>query len=66
MIPDDGVWSEPDMNGFPESETAERFATVDYQVLIVAEIPDRLRPATLFRRILALRREGALESTPGQ
>ncbi len=54
------------MNGFPESETAERFATVDYQVLIVAEIPDRLRPATLFRRILALRREGALESTPGQ
>jgi type I restriction enzyme M protein len=28
---------EPGMNGFPESETAERFATDDHQVLVVAE-----------------------------
>ena len=30
-------YSEAAMNGFPESQTAERFATSDYQVLIVAE-----------------------------
>ena len=29
--------SEAAMNGFPEAQTAERFATTDYQVLIVAE-----------------------------
>jgi type I restriction enzyme R subunit len=36
VIADDGSWSEPGMNGFPESQTAERFAE-DYQVLVVAE-----------------------------
>ena len=30
-------YSEAAMNGFPEAQTAERFATTDYQVLIVAE-----------------------------
>jgi type I restriction enzyme R subunit len=30
-------FTEPAMNGFPESETAERFGGDDYQVLIVAE-----------------------------
>ncbi|MHB1738553.1 MAG: type I restriction endonuclease subunit R [Actinomycetes bacterium] len=30
-------YSEAAMNGFPEAQTAERFATSDYQVLIVAE-----------------------------
>jgi type I restriction enzyme R subunit len=30
-------YSEAGMNGFPEAQTAERFATSDYQVLIVAE-----------------------------
>jgi len=30
-------YSEAGMNGFPESELAERFATDDYQVLLVAE-----------------------------
>jgi len=30
-------YSEAEMNGFPESQTAERFASRDYQVLIVAE-----------------------------
>ncbi len=30
-------YSEAAMNGLPESQTAERFATSDYQVLIVAE-----------------------------
>jgi type I restriction enzyme R subunit len=30
-------FSEPGMNAFPESETAERFAGDDYQVLVVAE-----------------------------
>jgi len=30
-------FTEPGMNAFPESETAERFGTDDYQVLIVAE-----------------------------
>jgi type I restriction enzyme R subunit len=33
----DLTYSEAAMNGFPESQTAERFATSDYQVLIVAE-----------------------------
>jgi type I restriction enzyme R subunit len=33
----DFSYSEAGMNGFPESQTAERFATNDYQVLIVAE-----------------------------
>ena len=33
----DLAYSEAAMNGFPESQTAERFATTDYQVLIVAE-----------------------------
>jgi type I restriction enzyme R subunit len=31
------TYSEAAMNGFPESQTAERFATSDYHVLIVAE-----------------------------
>ena len=30
-------FTEPQMNGFPESETAEAFGEDDYQVLIVAE-----------------------------
>jgi len=30
-------WTEPGMNGFSESKTADEFATNDYQVLIVAE-----------------------------
>jgi type I restriction enzyme R subunit len=35
---DDGLaYTEPSMNGFPESETALRFGTEEYQVLIVAE-----------------------------
>jgi type I restriction enzyme R subunit len=35
---DDGLaYTEPSMNGFPESETAARFGTEEYQVLIVAE-----------------------------
>ena len=33
----DLTYSEAGMNGFPESQTAEHFATSDYQVLIVAE-----------------------------
>ena len=37
VIDDEITYSEAFMNGFPESETAERFATDDYQVLIVAE-----------------------------
>ncbi|MDE3203489.1 MAG: type I restriction endonuclease subunit R [Acidobacteriota bacterium] len=37
VIADDGSWSEPGMNGFPESQTAEKFNTPDYQVLVVAE-----------------------------
>jgi type I restriction enzyme R subunit len=36
VIADDGSWSEPGMNGFPESQTAERFGE-EYQVLVVAE-----------------------------
>jgi len=37
VIADDGSWSETGMNGFPESQTAERFDSSDYQVLVVAE-----------------------------
>lgn len=37
VIADDGTWSEPGMNGFPESQTAEQFASPEYQVLVVAE-----------------------------
>ena len=37
VIADDGSWSESSMNGFPESQTAERFGSTDYQVLVVAE-----------------------------
>ncbi len=38
VIDDTGFsFTEANMNGFPESETATRFATDDYQVLIVAE-----------------------------
>ena len=33
----DLTYTEAGMNGFPEGQTAERFATSDYQVLIVAE-----------------------------
>ncbi len=31
------TYTEPQMNGFPESQTAEQFGGDDYQVLIVAE-----------------------------
>ena len=37
VIADDGAWTEPGMNGFPEAQTAEQFATPGYQVLVVAE-----------------------------
>ncbi len=37
VLADDGAWSEPGMNGFPESQTAEQFASSEYQVLVVAE-----------------------------
>jgi type I restriction enzyme R subunit len=38
VIDDDGgEWTEPRMNGFPEAQTADRFATGDYQVMVVAE-----------------------------
>jgi len=37
VIDDSDEFTEPGMNGFPESETAERFGSDDYQVLIVAE-----------------------------
>ncbi len=37
VIAEGGDYTEPNMNGFPESQTAERFASTDYQVLIVAE-----------------------------
>ena len=30
-------WTEPGINGFPESQTAERFASDDHQLLVVAE-----------------------------
>jgi type I restriction enzyme R subunit len=36
VIAEDGSWSEPAMNHFPESQTAKRFEE-DYQVLVVAE-----------------------------
>jgi type I restriction enzyme R subunit len=37
VIDEGDEFTEPGMNAFPESETAERFAGGDYQVLIVAE-----------------------------
>jgi type I restriction enzyme R subunit len=37
VIDEGDEFTEPGMNGFPESETAQRFATDDYQVLVVAE-----------------------------
>jgi type I restriction enzyme R subunit len=37
VVADDGSWSEPGMNSFPESQTAERFGSPEYQVLVVAE-----------------------------
>ena len=37
VITPEGSWSEPGMNGFPESQTAEQFGSSDYQVLVVAE-----------------------------
>lgn len=37
VIDDAGEFTESGMNQFPESETAQRFDTDDYQVLIVAE-----------------------------
>ncbi len=37
VIDEGDEFSEPGMNAFPESETAARFATDEYQVLIVAE-----------------------------
>ncbi len=37
-ISDGGIdYTEPNMNGFPESQTAERFGTDDYRILVVAE-----------------------------
>ncbi|MBI2238630.1 MAG: type I restriction endonuclease subunit R [Actinobacteria bacterium] len=37
-VSDGGVdHTEPNMNGFPESQTAERFASDDYRILVVAE-----------------------------
>ena len=37
VVSSDGEYTEPGMNGFAESQTAERFGAQDYQVLIVAE-----------------------------
>ncbi|MGE3327470.1 MAG: type I restriction endonuclease subunit R [Acidimicrobiia bacterium] len=37
VIADDGEFTEHGMNHFPEAETADRFDTDDYQVMIVAE-----------------------------
>jgi type I restriction enzyme R subunit len=37
VIAGDGEFTEPGINKFPESQTAERFGGDDYQVLIVAE-----------------------------
>ena len=37
VIDEPSNFTEASMNGFPESETAEKFDTQDYQVLIVAE-----------------------------
>ncbi|MGH2652133.1 MAG: type I restriction enzyme subunit R domain-containing protein, partial [Actinomycetota bacterium] len=37
-VSDGGVdHTEPNMNGFPESQTAQRFATDEYRILVVAE-----------------------------
>ncbi|MFN2544604.1 MAG: RNA-binding domain-containing protein [Actinomycetota bacterium] len=37
-VGDGGVdYTEPNMNGFPESQTAERFASDEYRILVVAE-----------------------------
>jgi type I restriction enzyme R subunit len=37
-VSDGGVdHTEPNMNGFPESQTAERFASEEYRILVVAE-----------------------------
>jgi type I restriction enzyme R subunit len=37
-VSDGGVdYTEPNMNGFPESQTAQRFATDEYRILVVAE-----------------------------
>ncbi len=37
-VRDDGIdRTEPNMNGFPESQTAERFGTDEYRILVVAE-----------------------------
>lgn len=37
VVADGGEFTEPKMNRFPESQTAERFGGRDYQLLIVAE-----------------------------
>jgi type I restriction enzyme R subunit len=37
VIDEGDEFTEPGMNGFPESETAQRFGSDDYQVLVVAE-----------------------------
>jgi type I restriction enzyme R subunit len=37
VLDDGDEFTEPGMNAFPESETAERFGSDDYQVVIVAE-----------------------------
>ena len=37
VIDDGDEFTEPGMNAFPESETAQRFGGDDYQVLVVAE-----------------------------
>ncbi len=37
VVDEGDLFTEPGMNGFPESETAERFATDEHQVLVVAE-----------------------------
>jgi type I restriction enzyme, R subunit len=37
VIDEGDEFTEPGMNGFPESQTAERFGSDDYQVLVVAE-----------------------------
>jgi type I restriction enzyme, R subunit len=37
VIDEGDEFTEPGMNGFPESQTAENFASDDYQVLVVAE-----------------------------
>ncbi|MEO8292756.1 MAG: RNA-binding domain-containing protein [Actinomycetota bacterium] len=37
-VSDDGIdLTEPSMNGFPEKQTAERFATDEFRILVVAE-----------------------------